>query len=121
MSTPNGTLELCFDELNQAYRIPKFCISNPTNLMPQINNNNNTNNNTSNNNDNNNIINNNNDNNNSSISNFSKIEVEYHPINLKIRINPGDFNLNISASTADSIQDLKHFILEQSSQQVRLY
>lgn len=41
-----------------------------------------------------------------------------HQINLKIRINPGEFELTVSASTADTILDLKHSILELSSQQV---
>jgi hypothetical protein len=39
-------------------------------------------------------------------------------INLKIRINPGEYELTVSASTADTILDLKHSILELSSQQV---
>lgn len=42
-----------------------------------------------------------------------------HQINLKVRIHPGEFELTVSASTADTILDLKHSILELSSQQVR--
>ena len=107
MTTPNGNLELCYDELNRAYRVPLFCILNPTNLITQstsiINENDNKN---------------GNGNVNENENNLSTVIVESHPINLKIRINPGDFNLNIAASTANSIKELKHFILEQSAQQV---
>ena len=107
MTTPNGTLELCYDEINRAYRVPLFCILNPTNLITQstsiINENDNKNGNV---------------NVNENENSLSTVIVESHPINLKIRINPGDFNLNIAASTANSVKELKHFILEQSAQQV---
>ena len=49
---------------------------------------------------------------------LSKNSVESHSINLKIRINPGDFNLIIPTSSANLISELKQFILEQSLKQV---
>ena len=96
MMTARGSLELCYDEFNRAYRTPLFCFSNPDNLIdmnspPKI------------------------------ISkgldflkSCSQSTFCPQPINLKLRVNPGDFNLRILMSTSDSISDLKHFIYEQS-------
>lgn len=96
MMTARGSLELCYDEFNRAYRTPLFCFTNPDNLIdmnspPKI------------------------------ISkgldflkSCSQSTFCPQPINLKLRINPGDFNLRILMSTSDSISDLKHFIYEQS-------
>lgn len=105
MITPTGSLELSFDELSRPYKVPLFCFCTPTNLISP-----------------------------STPYKMNEKEkekdmekekdkslspVEFHPIHLKIRINPGDYNFNIVASTADTIEDLKHFILTQSlSQQV---
>ena len=97
MATPSGSLETTFDELNRPYKVPSYCFCNPTNIISP------------------------------STPGVTKTKKDnpyeipvFHQITLKIRVNPGDFNLNILASTADTIQDLKHFILQQSSQQVRL-
>ena len=53
------------------------------------------------------------------IRSLSQSTMIAQPITLKVRINPGDYNLNILASTTDSIQDFKHYVLE-TSQQVKL-
>ena len=100
MKTSNGSLELCYDELNRAYKIPLFCFTNPENILdpkspivkitsPQ------------------NIF-----------KSCSQSTFCVQPLNLRIRINPGDVNLKILLSTADTILDLKHAILEQSTIQV---
>mmetsp|Transcript_15703 Transcript_15703/g.15049 ORF Transcript_15703/g.15049 Transcript_15703/m.15049 type:complete len:267 (-) Transcript_15703:87-887(-) len=97
MATPNGSLELCYDELGRPYRTPLYCIVTPSNIVSP---------------------------NNSPVKAHptktrtgSQATIDALPINLKIRINPGEINLCVLASTADSIQDLKHVILEQSSKQ----
>lgn len=100
MKTSSGSLELCYDELNRPYKIPLFCFTNPENILdpkspivkttsPQ------------------NIF-----------KSCSQSTFCVQPLNLRIRINPGDVNLKILLSTADTISDLKHAILEQSSIQV---
>jgi hypothetical protein len=33
ISTPNGTLELAYDELGHQYKIPIFCLVNPVDLI----------------------------------------------------------------------------------------
>ena len=97
MITASGSLELCYDELQRPYITPLFCMVNPTNILcpnkPQ-----------------NSIV------TSKIVKSVSQSTMIAQPINLKVRINPGDFNLNIAASTADSIQDLKHYILESSQQ-----
>ena len=99
MKTSNGSLELCYDELNRPYKTPLFCFTNPENILDpknpvRV----------------------------SSPANISKSHSQstfcVQPLNLKIRINPGDVNLKILLSTADTILDLKHAILEQSSHKV---
>ena len=102
MISPNGSLELCFDELNRVYRVPLLCIVNPTNLITQSSF----------------MINKDENDKNENDNILSKNSVESHSINLKIRINPGDFNLIIPASSANLISELKQFILEQSLKQV---
>ena len=97
MITASGSLELCYDELQRPYITPLFCMVNPSNILcpnkPQSS-----------------II------QSKIVKSVSQSTMIAQPINLKVRINPGDFNLNIAASTADSIQDLKHYILESSQQ-----
>ena len=99
MKTSNGSLELCYDELNRPYKTPLFCFTNPENILDpncpvRV----------------------------SSLSMMSKSCSQstfcVQPLNLRIRINPGDVNLRILLSTADTILDLKHSILEQSSLKV---
>ena len=98
ISTPSGSLDLVYDELGQAYRVPTFCYANPVNAvdpsaaatLPNA----------------------------TLVSDKATTRTQHvqnaQPLNVRIRINPGDHNLNIVATTADSIQDLKHFILEQA-------
>ena len=50
------------------------------------------------------------------IRSLSQSTMIAQPITLKVRINPGDYNLSILASTTDSIQDFKHCVLETSQQ-----
>ena len=33
MSSPTGSLELCYDELNRPYKTPVYCFVTPTNLL----------------------------------------------------------------------------------------
>jgi hypothetical protein len=100
MVTSAGSLELCYDELNRPYRTPLFCITTPENIsdpncppktpLPGP-----------------------------LLKSCSQSTFCAQPISLKIRINPGDFNLRVVLSTADSILDLKMFIQEQSLMKVR--
>ena len=102
-TTPNGSLELCYDELQRAYRTPLFCITNPINILipnkPSDLNSLNSN-----------------STDNKMIRSLSQSTMIAQPITLKVRINPGDYNLSILASTTDSIQDFKHCVLETSQQ-----
>ena len=98
ISTPSGSLDLVYDELGQAYRVPTFCYANPVNavdpsaaaVLPNA------------------LL----------VTDKPTTRTQHvqnvQPLNVRIRINPGDHNLNIVATTADSIQDLKHFIVEQA-------
>ena len=96
MMTARGSLELCYDEFNRAYRTPLFCFTDPDNLIDM----------------------------NSPpkilsqgldfLKSCSQSTFCPQPINIKLRINPGDFNLRILILTSDSISDLKHYIFEQS-------
>ena len=95
----HGSLELCNDELGRSYRTPVYCFVDPLNIIRPI------------------------------TKNFaekklmrkkSSLSSFYNQhISLRIRINPGKFDLNILAATSDTILDLKHHILEQSYQQVK--
>ena len=95
MATPNGSLEMTVDELNRVYKTPIYCFATPVNMITTI----------------------------STyplkkeLSNQTQ-NMESHTINLKIRINPGDFNINITANTANSILELKQLIVKLSKHQV---
>ena len=97
MATPNGSLEMTVDELNRVYKTPIYCFATPVNMITTI----------------------------STyplkkeLSNLTQ-NMESHTINLKIRINPGDFNINITANSANSILELKQLIVELSKHQVKL-
>jgi hypothetical protein len=41
--------------------------------------------------------------------------IQGKPLNLHIRINPGDINLNVDATTTDSVADLKKLIAIKTS------
>ena len=98
MATPNGSLEMTVDELNRVYKTPIYCFATPVNMITTI----------------------------STyplkkeLSNQTQ-NMESHTINLKIRINPGDFNINITANTANSILELKQLIVKLSKHQVNLF
>lgn len=96
ISTPSASLELCYDELGFEYKVPIFCYSNPIELTSTTNN----------------------------LPEASLVQtnpkqstvVTAAPLHLRIRVNPGDYNLRVDASTADSILALKRTILEQSQE-----
>lgn len=109
--TPNGSLELCYDERGHQYKVPLFCLTNPTDLVEGAAS--------------------------AASSNPERITTtpsakpipttrtilaESIPMNIKVRVNPGDINMVIAATTTDSIYDLKKLIYNQSLQVcLRLY
>lgn len=105
ISMPNGSLELCYDELGNEYKIPDYCYTTPLNISTK-----------------------------KSVDKaevLQKKTIVGTPLKLKIRVNPGDQNLGIScflvyfvivdivvvidAETSHSIGELKTLILEAST------
>ena len=71
---PNGTLELCYDELGYEYKIPEYCYTTPANVSTS------------------NAI---------DKSEYAhKKTIVGTPLKLKVRINPGDCNLGECAALA---------------------
>ena len=94
----HGSLELCHDELGRSYRTPIYCFVDPLNLIRPVTKNSVQK---------------------TLLSKKSSLSSFFSQhISLKVRINPGKFDLNILAAKSDTILDLKHHILEQSSKQV---
>jgi hypothetical protein len=98
MASPNGSLEMTVDELNRVYKTPIYCFATPVNMISTIS-----------------------SNSTKKESTNSNHNIECHTINLKIRINPGDFNINVYANTSNSILELKQLIVKLSKQQVRKF
>lgn len=89
ISLPNGTLELSYDELGHEYKVPSYCFTTPSNVTTSkltI----------------------------EKLDNVSKKTIIGKPLPLKIRVNPGDHNLQIEADTSNSIAELKRLIYEAS-------
>jgi hypothetical protein len=85
---PNGSLELCYDELGHEYKVPTYCFTTPENISskPALD----------------------------KLENVSKKTIVGKPLPLKIRVNPGDHNLQIDAETSNSIAELKRLVFEAS-------
>ena len=94
----HGSLELCHDELGRSYRTPIYCFVDPLNLIRPVTKS---------------FVQRTLLSKKSSLSSFFS-----QHINLKVRINPGKFDIDIVAAKSDTILDLKHHILEQSSKEV---
>jgi hypothetical protein len=80
---------LCYDELGHEYKVPTFCFTTPDNVSSQK----------------------------SSVDkleNISKKTIVGKPLPLKVRVNPGDHNLQLEADTSNSIAELKRLIFEAS-------
>jgi hypothetical protein len=114
ISSPAGTLEVCYDERGHQYKTPIYCMANPVELI-----------------DNENPSSNGAPNNGtqaaaSSLSAFKNLagmnrqnktaDVDNSPITLKIRINPGDVNLIVNAAKSDTIFDLKRHIVHKAEE-----
>mmetsp|Transcript_38511 Transcript_38511/g.39196 ORF Transcript_38511/g.39196 Transcript_38511/m.39196 type:complete len:236 (+) Transcript_38511:156-863(+) len=90
ITTPNGNLELCYDERGYEYKVPLYCYANPTEVVAstvQLD-----------------VI----------KKTPPKTPIVEKPLHLKIRVNPGDYNLQIDTSTTESIAQLKKQILDQT-------
>jgi len=136
--SPSGTMDTLYDERGAQYKVPIYCTSNPVELVgespgagvtPTLNDGNYTNNNTNSSSSNSNINNNSTSlpvatvasvsatgDRSSPVKATSVRAVDGKPLNLKIRINPGDLNLQVAASSGHSIGDLKKLIVQQSLQ-----
>lgn len=82
-------MELCYDELGHEYKVPTYCFSTPENIIiakPNVD----------------------------KLENLSKKTIVGKPLPLKVRVNPGDHNLQIEADTSNSIAELKRLIYEAS-------
>lgn len=104
--TTTGSLEVCYDERGAQYKVPLYCIANPLDLATSQ------------------------DNvptatsvtavesspsDNGRITTAPKI-VNAVPLQLRVRINPGDINLMVNADSACNIAGLKKSIVQQSLQ-----
>lgn len=89
ISLPNGSLELCYDELGHEYKIPTYCFTTPENVSSSKT-----------------VL--------EKLENVSKKTIVGKPLPLKIRVNPGDHNLQIDAETSNSIAELKRLVFEAS-------
>jgi hypothetical protein len=65
---PNGSLELCYDELGNEYKIPDYCYSTPSNISTKK------------------VM--------EKVEMSQKKTIVGTPLKLKIRVNPGDHNLS---------------------------
>mmetsp|Transcript_7906 Transcript_7906/g.7065 ORF Transcript_7906/g.7065 Transcript_7906/m.7065 type:complete len:250 (-) Transcript_7906:125-874(-) len=93
IGTPNGSLELCYDELGQQYNIPQYCFTTPLELTNQLS--------TS----------------SKKLSIKGIINVENSKdIKIRVRVNPGDINAVFDISTGDTILDLKKVLYDHSVQ-----
>lgn len=118
ITTPNGSLEVCYDERGYQYKVPQYCVSNPSELSSST------------------------PNENSVASNSNGVlpsltasatvipanEGVYKaraaaiatkssnnsPINVRVRINPGDHNLTVKADNSNSIAELKSLIAAEA-------
>lgn len=90
INCPNGTLELCYDDRGFEYKVPSFCYQVQTFSAEPISLD-------------------------ACVKAIPVISQDYEPdTTLKIRINPGDFNLSIAVNTRNNIGFLKQKILEKS-------
>lgn len=120
ITSPNGSLEVCYDERGFQYKVPQYCVSHPTELTsgtPSAEN---------------------------SVSGSSAAGVlpsmtasatvipanegvykakaaaiatkssNNSPINVRVRINPGDHNLTVKADSSNSIAELKALIAAEA-------
>lgn len=104
ITTPNGLLEVLYDDRGYQYKVPLYCIANPIELVQPINANTASA-----------------DHSNKNISptgsNRTGIIVDSTPpITIRIRINPGDINMKVQASPNCTVNDLKSIISSNSEQ-----
>jgi len=117
ISTPNGSLEVCYDERGFQYKIPHYCFSDPVELTTTgivlTNNNTNTNNNMG-------VTNSSTPNNSSRLATVSEPAVPGSgtTIKLRVRINPGDHNLTVFIDPIFNLLQLKQQIVRESNKQL---
>jgi hypothetical protein len=80
---------LCYDELGHEYKVPTFCFTTPDNISSQKS-----------------TV--------DKLENISKKTIVGKPLPLKVRVNPGDHNLQLEADTSNSIAELKRLIYDAS-------
>lgn len=91
--TPNGSIDTCYDERGHQYKTPLYCFANPIELtderaMANMNKQ-------------------------SSSSKTVKV-IEAAPLSVKVRVNPGDFNMLIGASTTNTVAEFKKIVQDKS-------
>eukprot|EP01039_Chlorochromonas_danica_P000428 gene428-462_t len=94
IATPNGTLEVCYDERGFQYKIPIYCYCDPVELSNEPARVTETEKSGSN-------------------SSLKAQSVQGLPIKLRVRINPGDINVTVEANTGHTVSELKHIITQQ--------
>lgn len=112
IKTPSGSLDICYDERGQQYNVPAFLFSDPIELLESSSG-------EGHNTDESNIL-------NEGSSNFDTINSPFeeglkkirsgNPINVKVRINPGDYSISLECYSNDSILNLKRVIFEHTFQ-----
>jgi len=88
-----GSLELCYDERGHRYKVPQYCYSHPIELR---------------------VADPSSGSKAPSSSSGAPAEHNSNPINLKVRLNPGDKNYVIKIMSGELVSDLKRSIAEQS-------
>lgn len=91
--TPNGSIDVCYDERGHQYKAPLFCYANPIELTDER----------------------------AMAATVAKqwssktIKViEPAPLSVKVRVNPGDFNMLIGASTTNTVAEFKKMVQDKS-------
>jgi hypothetical protein len=97
--TPNGTLEVCFDERGYQYKVPQYCYADPMELTTQPPDFTPTN-------------------VGSSVKGSENNGGTGAMLKLRIRINPGDHNLSVAAGSQSTIGGLKVRICEEAAKNI---
>lgn len=102
LATPNGTLEVVYDERGSQYKVPQYCYANPLELtnqpMPATIND---------------VV-----TESSRSTENTAVFVDGPTMKLRVRINPGDHNLTIMAPLNGTILNLKQMISKEAEEKI---
>jgi hypothetical protein len=96
--TPNGNLQLCYDERGASYSVPPYAYSDPSELITGSSSSNTSNSTLT------------KEKSAKGMSSSTPTSARGTPIKIKVRINPGDYNIILDVVSGTTIQDLKKII-----------